>query len=63
MSMLERGWLVSCPPRARHDISLALHVRFHDVRRNMASPGKEKVVDIQASATVDWSPLGDIYVK
>lgn len=24
---------------------------------------KEKAVDIQASATVDWSPLGDIYVK
>ena len=42
---------------------MSLHVRFHDVRRNMASPGKEKVADIQASATVDWSPLGDIYVK
>ena len=22
-----------------------------------------KVADIQSSATVDWSPLGDIYVK
>jgi len=29
----------------------------------MASPGTVKIADIQVSATVDWSPLGDIYVK
>jgi len=23
----------------------------------------EKIADIQASATVDWSPLGEIHVK
>ena len=53
---------MKCASIGAADIS-SLHVRFHDVRRNMASPGKEKVADIQASATVDWSPLGDIYVK
>ncbi len=26
-------------------------------------PPQEKVADIQAAATVDWSPLGEIFVK
>ena len=24
---------------------------------------EEKIADIQGAATVDWSPLGEIYVK
>ena len=29
----------------------------------MASSKLGKIADVQASATVDWSPLGEIYVK
>ncbi len=33
------------------------------VERPQGQPPQEKVADIQAAATVDWSPLGEIFVK
>lgn len=31
--------------------------------RKMSKGKEEKVADIQGAATVDWSPLGDIFTK
>lgn len=58
-----RGLLTELLRTSRGGPISMMEVQMTELKPQSQGPPREKVADIQAIATVDWSPLGEIFVK